>query len=73
MDALPHLDYLGGRPSPPGLPGWTPGLPGWTTSAACITWMERLHCVHYSDGQLSLPGLLSLTGRLGWRIFTYLE
>eukprot|EP00973_Karenia_brevis_P064868 9008908-Karenia_brevis.AAC.1 len=58
------------RPSPPGSPGWTTS--GWTTCTACITWMEKLHCVHYLDGQPSLPRLLSLPGRPGWRTCTYL-
>eukprot|EP00973_Karenia_brevis_P001667 226830-Karenia_brevis.AAC.1 len=34
---------MDGRPSPPGLPGWTTfplGLPGWTTSPTWITWMD---------------------------------
>eukprot|EP00973_Karenia_brevis_P025285 3487887-Karenia_brevis.AAC.1 len=35
MDDLPHLDYLDGRPSPP-------GLLGWKIFTACITWMDNL-------------------------------
>eukprot|EP00973_Karenia_brevis_P033465 4614344-Karenia_brevis.AAC.1 len=65
MADFPHLDYLDGRPSPP-------GLPGCATFTACITWTEKLHCLHYPDGQPSLPGPPSLPGRPGWTTFAYL-
>eukprot|EP00973_Karenia_brevis_P041254 5708461-Karenia_brevis.AAC.1 len=64
MDDLPHLDYLDGRPSPLGLPGWTP-FPTWITwTDTWNTWMDDLHCLQYLDGEASLLALL------GWTTFT---
>eukprot|EP00973_Karenia_brevis_P030257 4170422-Karenia_brevis.AAC.1 len=62
MDELHHLDYLDGRPSPL-------GLPGWTTFATWITWMDDFHHLDYLDRRLSplgLPGWTTFTTWITW-------
>eukprot|EP00973_Karenia_brevis_P059757 8318279-Karenia_brevis.AAC.1 len=49
MDDLPHLDYLDGRPSPP-------GSPGWANFTAWITGLDNLPHLDYVDGRPSPPG-----------------
>eukprot|EP00973_Karenia_brevis_P092921 12414686-Karenia_brevis.AAC.1 len=63
MDDLHHLDYLAGRLSPPGLPGWTT-FPTWMDS--WITWMDDLRCLNYLDEEDPPRALLRWTTFTAW-------